>query len=148
VLQLAGHSSLAVTQRYIEETPEARRKVLQLRYTPPGCLIREYEMTIATATSGGTVTLHWPLNDEQFAKLCALNPEMRFEYTHTGELIIMTGTGPWTGRTNARLTRLLDVWAEQEGHGFVCDSSTIFTLPSGPNVRPMSPGCGMSDGRR
>jgi Uma2 family endonuclease len=93
-------------------------------------------MTIATETPGGTITLHWPLNDEQFTKLCVLNPEMHFEYTHTGDLIIMAGAGPWTGRTNARLTRLLDVWAEQEGHGFVCDSSTIFTLPSGAKRSP------------
>jgi Uma2 family endonuclease len=37
---------------------------------------------------------------------------------------------------NARLTRLLDVWAEEDGHGFVCDSSTIFTLPSGAKRSP------------
>ncbi len=82
------------------------------------------------------VSIHWPLSDEQFAELCRFNPELRLEYTSTGDLIIMTGTGPWTGRTNARLTRLFDTWAEEEGSGFVCDSSTIFTLPSGAKRSP------------
>jgi Uma2 family endonuclease len=61
---------------------------------------------------------------------------MRLEYTSTGDLIIMTGTGGWTGHTNARLTRLFDTWAEAEGSGFVFDSSTVFILPNGAKRSP------------
>jgi Uma2 family endonuclease len=48
----------------------------------------------------------------------------------------MTGTGGWTGHTNARLTRLFDTWAEEEGSGFVFDSSTVFILPNGAKRSP------------
>ena len=93
-------------------------------------------MAIATESPTRAVCLHWPLSDDEFAKLCALNPEMRLEYTSTGDLIIMTGTGGWTGHTNARLTRLFDTWAEAEGSGFVFDSSTVFILPNGAKRSP------------
>jgi hypothetical protein len=41
------------------------------------CLIKEKEMAVATDSPAFVVTLHWPISDDQFAKLCALNPEMR-----------------------------------------------------------------------
>ena len=93
-------------------------------------------MAIATESPTCAVSLHWPLSNDEFAKLCALNPEMRLEYTSTGDLIIMTGTGGWTGHTNARLTRLFDTWAEAEGSGFVFASSTVFILPNGAKRSP------------
>lgn len=93
-------------------------------------------MAITTESPTRAVSLHWPLSNDEFAKLCALNPEMRLEYTSTGDLIIMTGTGGWTGHTNARLTRLFDTWAEAEGSGFVFDSSTVFILPNGAKRSP------------
>ena len=34
-------------------------------------------MAIATESPTPAVTLQWPLSDEQFVKLCALNSEMR-----------------------------------------------------------------------
>lgn len=88
-------------------------------------------MAIATESPTGAVSLQWPLSDEQFVQLCALNPELRLEYTCTGELIIMTSTGGWTGNRNARLVSRLQIWAEANGSGLVFDSSTIFTLSNG-----------------
>ncbi|ETW95546.1 MAG: hypothetical protein ETSY1_30205 [Candidatus Entotheonella factor] len=76
-------------------------------------------------------TLHWPLSEEQFAELCTLNPEMRFEYTSTGDLIIMTSTGGWTGHLNMRLAVRIGSWAEADGTGLAFDSSTLFRLPNG-----------------
>jgi Uma2 family endonuclease len=93
-------------------------------------------MAIATESLTGTVSLHWPLIDDQFAELCALNPELRFEYTCTGDLIIMTSTGGWTGNRNARLVSRLQVWAEADGSGLVFDSSTISLLPNGAKRMP------------
>jgi Uma2 family endonuclease len=93
-------------------------------------LIREDNMAITTESLMGVVRLHWPLTDEQFAELCALNPELRFEYTCTGDLIIMTSTGGWAGNRNARLVSRPQVWAETDGSGLVFDSSTIFLLPN------------------
>jgi Uma2 family endonuclease len=93
-------------------------------------------MAIATAPPPATITLHWPLSDDQFARLCALNPEMRFEYTSTGDLIIMPPTGGDTGHTNANLTTDFTIWARQEGSGLVFDSSTLFILPNGARRSP------------
>lgn len=93
-------------------------------------LIREDDMAITTESLIGAVRLHWPLTDEQFVELCALNPELRFEYTCTGDLIIMTSTGGWTGNRNARLVSRLQIWAEDDGSGLVFASSTIFLLPN------------------
>jgi Uma2 family endonuclease len=71
------------------------------------------------------------LTQEQFARLCQENPDLRFELTAQQELVIMSPTGSKTGRRNSRLTRHLDFWAETDGSGIAFDSSTMFTLPNG-----------------
>jgi Uma2 family endonuclease len=76
------------------------------------------------------------LSDEQFSRLCEENPDLRLELTAQGELIIMPPTGIPTGRRNSRLSRYLDIWAEKDGTGFACDSSTLFTLPNGAKRSP------------
>ncbi|MBM4255788.1 MAG: Uma2 family endonuclease [Deltaproteobacteria bacterium] len=76
------------------------------------------------------------VTDEQFELLCRENPELRLELTTQKELIIMPPTGFRTGRRNSRLGRHIDLWAEAEGTGVVCDSSTLFTLPNGAKRSP------------
>jgi len=93
-------------------------------------------MAIATEAPSRSIILQWPLDDEQFAQLCRLNPDLRFEYTSTGELLIMTSTGGWTGNRNIRLAARLQLWAETDGTGLAFDSSTIFLLPSGAKRMP------------
>ncbi len=93
-------------------------------------------MAVATESPTLVVTLHWPLSDDQFAKLCVLNPEMRFEYTSTGDLIIMPPTGGDTGHTNANLTTDFTLWSRQDGSGLIFDSSTLFVLPNGAKRSP------------
>ncbi len=93
-------------------------------------------MAVATASPTSAVTLHWPLSDDQFAALCALNPEVRFEYTSTGDLIIMPPTGGDTGHTNANLTTDFTLWSREDGTGLIFDSSTLFVLPSGAKRSP------------
>jgi Uma2 family endonuclease len=93
-------------------------------------------MPIATDSPPPVVTLHWPLSEDQFAKLCELNPEMRFEYTSTGDLIIMPPVGGDTGHTNANLTTDFTIWSRQDGSGLIFDSSTLFVLPSGARRSP------------
>lgn len=93
-------------------------------------------MAIATESSTGVVTLQWPLSDEQFLQLCHLNPEMRFEYTSCGDLVIMTSTGGWTGNRNIRIAARLQLWAETDGSGLAFDSSTLFLLPNGARRMP------------
>ena len=76
------------------------------------------------------------VTDEQFTQLCRENPELRLELTAQKELVIMPPTGFKTGRRNSRLSRHVDVWAEADGTGITCDSSTLFTLPNGAKRSP------------
>lgn len=76
------------------------------------------------------------LTEAQFMLLCQENPDLQFELTAQQELVIMPPTGFETGRRNSRLTRYLDLWAEADGRGVSCDSSTLFTLPNGAKRSP------------
>lgn len=71
------------------------------------------------------------LTEEQFARLCQENPDLRFELTAQGELVIMAPTGLETGRRNTTVTQRLANWTEADGSGIAFDSSTLFTLPNG-----------------
>lgn len=93
-------------------------------------------MAIATESPTNAVTLHWSLSDDQFAKLCHLNPEMRLESTSTGDLIIMPPTGSETSEQNADLTADFVIWNRETGAGAVYDSSGGFILPNGARRSP------------
>ena len=68
------------------------------------------------------------LDDEDFEQLCAANPEIKFERTPKGELVIMPPTGGETGRTNSKLNARFVNWNEQADLGEVFDSSTCFRM--------------------
>lgn len=76
------------------------------------------------------------LDDEQFYQLCRQNPDLKFERSATGELIIMPPTGGESGRRNADLVIDLGLWNRQSGLGIVLDSSTGFKLPNGADRSP------------
>jgi Uma2 family endonuclease len=76
------------------------------------------------------------LTDTQFEQLCAANPEIKFERTPTGALVIMSPTGGETGMNNATLIARFVVWNEQTNLGKVFDSSTCFKLPGGGDRSP------------
>jgi Uma2 family endonuclease len=71
------------------------------------------------------------LTDEQFFELCQINPDLRFERTAHGNLVIMPPTTSDTGNYNFDLNGQLWVWVKQDGTGKGFDSSTGFTLPNG-----------------
>jgi Uma2 family endonuclease len=70
------------------------------------------------------------VSDEEFADLCRLNPELQFERTSEGELVIMSPTGGRTGARNFKLISQLGVWTAKDLSGIAFDSSTVFTLPN------------------
>lgn len=76
------------------------------------------------------------ISDTQFERLCAANPEVKFERTPTGELVVMSPTGGETGMTNATLIARFVVWNERADQGKVFDSSTCFKLPNGGDRSP------------
>ncbi|MDY6899987.1 MAG: Uma2 family endonuclease [Cyanobacteriota bacterium] len=76
------------------------------------------------------------LTDEQFFMLCQNNPDLRFERTASGELIIMPPTGGITGDRNSDLNYQLRGWSRKNKLGKTFDSSTGFKLPNGANRSP------------
>ena len=76
------------------------------------------------------------LSDNQFYTLCRQNPDVKFERTSNGELIIMPPTGGETGRKNAELIADFIFWNRKTGLGVVFDSSTCFRLPQGSDRSP------------
>jgi Uma2 family endonuclease len=76
------------------------------------------------------------LTDEQFARLCQENRDLRFELTARQELVIMPPTGSETGWRNNEVSYALTAWAKKDGTGLTFDSSTGFTLPNGAKRSP------------
>lgn len=76
------------------------------------------------------------LTDEAFYELCRSNPDVKFERTATGELIVMSPTGGETGDRNRRLTQRLGNWTDDDNTGLSFDSSTGFKLPNGAERSP------------
>ncbi|MBV8884033.1 MAG: Uma2 family endonuclease [Chroococcidiopsidaceae cyanobacterium CP_BM_RX_35] len=76
------------------------------------------------------------LTDDAFYALCRANPEIKFERTVKGELIVMPPTGGETGRRNIDLSMQLGIWSKQTQLGVAFDSSTMFQLPNGAYRSP------------
>ena len=76
------------------------------------------------------------LSENQFFTLCQQNPDLKFERSCQGDLIIMPPTGGETGRKNAELIADFIIWNRQSKLGIVFDSSTCFRLPNGSDRSP------------
>ena len=92
-------------------------------------------LVIDEAFLPATLTGH-PMTDEEFAVFCAEHPDLSFEMSAEGEIIVMPLTSFRTGVRNSRITRQVDEWAEADGRGLACDSSTGFVLPNGARRSP------------
>jgi Uma2 family endonuclease len=68
------------------------------------------------------------LTPEQFALVCAANPEAVLELAADGRLITMTPTGGETSLRNSRLVTRLQNWADRHGGWMVFDRSGGFRL--------------------
>ncbi|MEO0458390.1 MAG: Uma2 family endonuclease [Cyanobacteria bacterium P01_A01_bin.114] len=89
-------------------------------------------MTAFTVNLDPVITL----TDEQFYQLCRNNPDLKFERTAVGELIIMALTGGETGNRNGRVNQQLFNWSDRNELGIAFDSSTGFKLPNGADRSP------------
>ncbi len=76
--------------------------------------------------------------EEQFGELIKANPDLRWELTAQGEVIVMPPTGSETGNYNFELGGHFAAWNAQNKQGKGFDSSAGFRLPNGairsPNV--------------
>lgn len=77
-----------------------------------------------------------PMTDEEFAAFCAGHPDLDFEMTAEGELIVMAPTSSLGGASNFEILGQLRAWAKADGRGVGCDSSTGFVLPNGARRSP------------
>ncbi|MCA2782250.1 Uma2 family endonuclease [Microcystis sp. M125S2] len=76
------------------------------------------------------------LSDEQFYRLCQVNPDWQLERNAQGELIVMPPDGGISGNREADFISLLWLWNRQTGLGKVFSSATIFRLPKGGDRAP------------
>ena len=88
---------------------------------------------------GDTVLLHWitpAISDAEIEQLSSRNPELCFERSADGDLIVTPPAGSESGRRNALITAMLFLWNEAEGNGVVFDSSAGFRLPDTSLLSP------------
>ena len=91
--------------------------------------------TIDEAFLPATLTAS-PMTDQEFADFCAQHPDLFFEMTATGEIIVRPPNFSLTGIRNREIISQLDRWAAQDSRGMVADSSTGFVLPNGARRSP------------
>ena len=77
-----------------------------------------------------------PMTNGEFAELCAEHPDLFFEVTGEGDIIVMPPTYSLTGARNFELDGQLRDWARRDGRGIGTDSSTGFVLPNGARRSP------------
>jgi len=77
-----------------------------------------------------------PMTDEAFAQLCTEHPDLNFELSARGELIVMPPTYTWTGARNGEIMGQLHNWARQDKRGIAFDSSAGWLLPNGARRSP------------
>jgi Uma2 family endonuclease len=76
------------------------------------------------------------LTDEQFYRLCLVNPDQPLERSAKGELIVMSPVGGVSGNRESDLNGLVWLWNRETGLGKVFSSSTVFRLPKGGDRSP------------
>lgn len=76
------------------------------------------------------------LTDDAFYQLCRNNPDVKFERTAAGELVVMSPVGGEGGKREADLITDLNIWNRQAKLGVVFSSSAGFKLPNGADRSP------------
>ena len=71
------------------------------------------------------------MTEDQFARLCSDNSDLRLELTAKRELIIMPPVASEGGASEHELSLQVGIWAKQDGSGRVFSPSAGFTLPNG-----------------
>jgi Uma2 family endonuclease len=77
-----------------------------------------------------------PMTDEQFAAFCSEHPDLFFEMSADGELIVMPPNYTLTAYRHRVIIAQLDRWAQLDGRGGVADAAGGFVLPNGARRAP------------
>ena len=92
-------------------------------------------MLLVDAFLPATLTVP-PMTDEQFAEFCSEHPDLFFEMTAEGELIVMPPTFSLAGTQSGEVFAQLRNWARQDGRGVASDAATGFVLANGARRSP------------
>jgi len=76
------------------------------------------------------------MTDEEFTAFCAEHPDLNFEMTAEGELIVMAPNHSDTSASNSDIAAQLGSWTRKDRRGYACDSSGGFVLPNGARRSP------------
>lgn len=87
-------------------------------------ILREHRSLKTLLMTGFTISLEPAIHitNEQFYQLCRANPNVKFERSTTGELIVMAPTGGETGSYNSEINADFVIWNRQTQLGKVFDS--------------------------
>jgi Uma2 family endonuclease len=77
-----------------------------------------------------------PLTEEQFEELCRNSPDLKFELSSKGELIIVPPTSPESGWRNSELITEVTLWSRKHKTGITFDSQTLFSFPNNAKRSP------------
>jgi len=77
-----------------------------------------------------------PMTDQQFTDFYAEHPDLFFEMTAEGEILVKPPTFSLTSFRNGEITAQLKRWATEGGRGVVGESSGGFVLPNGARRSP------------
>ena len=78
--------------------------------------------------------LSW--TEDEFFHFCQSNRDLRIERSASGEIIVMSPAGGYSGFRSGEVFWQLRTWAAKDGSGVAFDSSTGFLLPNGAMRSP------------
>jgi len=76
------------------------------------------------------------MSDDDYYDFCMANPEVRFERTAQGEIIIVPPAGAESDHQSVDAGAQLHAWAKRDGRGKVFGMSVEFILPTGAAFSP------------
>jgi len=76
------------------------------------------------------------MNDDEYFAFCMASPDVRFERTAEGEIVIVPPAGGESDYQSLKTGGRLDDWATRDGRGKAFGSSTEFILPTGAALSP------------
>ncbi len=76
------------------------------------------------------------MTDDQYFDFCMANPDVNFERTAQGEIVIVPPAGPESDYRNADAITSLGLWARKDGRGKYFGATVQFFLPDGSALSP------------